>query len=356
MIKHSKRLDRVFRVFDPYQDRHDFYRLDRNEDPIGWDDEHFQEILSSITPYDLSAYSDSTVFTNKLATWLGVKPTELYVTAGSDAAIKNIFETYIDPSDNVLMQKPGWRMYDVYNDVYEGTPIFENYGRELEFNIDSVKNRIAEGNIRLVILANPNQPTATLIDREKLHEVLEIALAKDTIVVVDEAYYMFTEETAIDFVKDFPNLIITRTFSKAFGLASLRLGYCVANEERIKELMLLRPVTDANGLALKIGEYALDHIDWVKTRNQDFINGREFLYERFTKSGLKTWRSYTNFILIRYDSMERAKEVMAQTRAKGYLLKGPFNFSPLENCVRVTIGPNALMENFWDDCKEILIG
>lgn len=355
MIKPSKRLERVVRVFDPYQDRRSFVRLDRNEDPVGWDAEHFKAIVQSLTPYDLAAYSDSTEFIAKLSAWMGVQPEQVYVTAGSDAAIKNIFETYVDIGDIVVMQKPGWRMYDVYNDVYQGTPVFLDYGSNLEFDTDKVLELLSGGNVRMLTLANPNQPTGTLIDRQKLYEVIATAQKYDTIVVIDEAYYLFADETAVDWVHQFDNLIVVRTFSKAFGLASLRLGYCVANKQRIKELMLLRPVTDANGLALKIGAYALDNIDWVMERVRDFNAGREYLYERFVESGLTTFHSHTNFMLVRYDSFEQAKEVMVQVRAKNYLLKGPFTFSPLENCVRVTLGPKALMEQFWRDCGSIFI-
>lgn len=355
MIKPSKRLERVVRMFDPYQDRHDFVRLDRNEDPVGWEAEHFNAVVQSLTPYDLAAYSDSTEFIGKLAAWMNVQPAQVYVTAGSDAGLKNIFETYVDAGDVVVMQKPGWRMYDVYNDVYQGTPVFVDYGPELEFDTAKVLDLLNAGNVRLLILANPNQPTGTLIDKKVLEEIVATAQKYNTVVAIDEAYYLFSDETSVDLVDRYDNLIVVRTFSKAFGLASLRLGYCVANEARIKDLMLLRPVTDANGLALKIGEYALDHLDWILERVADFNAGRDYLYDRLTESGLKTFRSHTNFMLIRYDSLEQAKDVMAKTRAKNYLLKGPFTFSPLENCVRVTLGPKKLMEQFWQDCGEILI-
>lgn len=355
MIKPSKRLERVVRVFDPYQDRRSFVRLDRNEDPVGWDDEHFKAIVQSLTPYDLAAYSDSTEFIAKLSAWMNVLPEQVYVTAGSDAALKNVFETYVDEGDVVVMPKPGWRMYDVYNDVYQGVPVFVEYGRNLEFDTNKVLEHLNTGKVRLLILANPNQPTGTLMEKQHLREIIATARQYDTVVVIDEAYHLFADDTVVDWVRDFDNLIVVRTFSKAFGLASLRLGYCVADKQRIKELMLLRPVTDANGLALKIGEYALDNIEWVMERVRDFNAGREYLYERFVENGLTTFRSHTNFMLVRYDSLEQAKEVMAQVRAKNYLLKGPFTFSPLENCVRVTLGPKALMEQFWSDCGSIFV-
>src|SRR5256885_16247226 len=92
-ITASPRLTRVKRVFDQYQDRRDFVRLDRNEDPVGWEEGHFNALLRSLTPYDLAAYGDSTVFVSKLAKWLNVSAESLLVTSGSDAALKTIFES-----------------------------------------------------------------------------------------------------------------------------------------------------------------------------------------------------------------------------------------------------------------------
>ena len=354
MISPSKRLSRVHRIFDPYKDRRNFVRLDRNEDPAGWEAPHFSRVMASITPADLAAYSDSTVFAAKLADWLRVPAEQLYITAGSDAAIKNIFEAYVDRNDVVVMQNPSWRMYEVYNDVYRGKAVPVDYGRDLRFDHRQVLAQLRERVVRLVILANPNQPTGTLMSGEQLHDIVAMANEHDTLVVVDEAYHLFTPETCIELTQRYSNLIVVRTFSKAFGLASLRLGYCVAHPQRIKDLMLLRPVTDANGLALKIGEYALAHMEWIHERIQAMIEGRDYLYDQLRQRQARTFRSHANFLLVQYDSLEHAKAVIAGVQEHHYLLKGPFGFAPLENTVRITVGPKSLMMKFWQDCGEIL--
>jgi histidinol-phosphate aminotransferase len=173
-------------------------------------------------------------------------------------------------------------------------------------------------------------------------------------VVMDEAYHLFTQRSAVGWVARYPNLIVARTFSKAFGLAGLRLGYCVAQEERIRELSLLRPVTDSNSIALKCGAYALDHIDWIQSRLADFVAGRDFLYGELIKAGLETFQSHTNFVLVRCPSVESGRAVITAARNRKYLLKGPWTAAPLENCVRISVGPLALMKRFWADCKDIL--
>jgi histidinol-phosphate/aromatic aminotransferase/cobyric acid decarboxylase-like protein len=118
--------------------------------------------------------------------------------------------------------------------------------------------------------------------------------------------------------------------------------------------MLLRPVTDANSLALKFSEYLLDNMPVVMNKINDFVAGRNFLYQKFCEYGLVCYPSHGNFLLLRCPSLEDARKIIDEAKKKKYLLKGPFTAYPLENCVRVTVGPLCLMKNFWDDCREII--
>jgi histidinol-phosphate aminotransferase len=354
-IKPSERLTRVKRIFDAYEDRTDYVRLDRNEDPAGWSPEHFEALRKSLSPYDLAAYADSKAFAGKLARWLGVEPDCVLVTAGSDAAVKTVFETYVDAGDAVVMQDPSWRMYEVYNNIYRGTAVLVPYGRYLEFDADAVCAQIRRHRSRLAIVANPNQPTGTLIDDAAVERIVAAGAETDTVVAVDEAYYLFTPHTALRLVARYPNLIVLRTFSKAFGLAGLRLGYGVAQPERIRELSLLRAVTDSNSFALKCGEYVLDHIDWMRQRIATYVAGREYLHAELVKAGLETFPSHTNFLMVRCPSRDHASALMAEARARKYLLKGPWSAPPLENCVRITVGPLDLMRRFWVDCGDVVV-
>jgi histidinol-phosphate aminotransferase len=354
-IKPSNRLARVHRIFDAYEDRTDYVRLDRNEDPVGWPREHFESLRQSLTEYDLAAYADSTRFATKLAAWLGVSIDSVLVTSGSDAAVKTVFETYVDPGDTVVMQDPSWRMYEVYNNIYQGTALLVPYARDLTFDAEAVRRAVREQRPRLAILANPNQPTGTLLDDAAVERIIAEGAKTDTVVAIDEAYFLFTPHTALGYIARYPNLVVLRTFSKAFGLAGLRLGYCVAQPDRIKELSLLRPVTDSNSVALKCGEYVLDHLDWMQDRIGSYVRGREFLYAELAKAGLQTFRSHTNFLMVRCPSREHAKSLLAEARRRKYLLKGPWGGQPLENCIRVTVGPLELMQRFWADCKDVVL-
>ncbi len=354
MITCRNILKNLNRQFDPYADRKDFIRLDRNEDPVGYDEDFFNKCLNSITVHDIAAYADSSALAIKLSSWLDVSVNNLYISAGSDAIIKNIFECYVDPDNQIVLQDPSWRMYDVYACVYGAKVLHVPYDQDLTFNLDEVTKHLQSSTVKMVVLANPNQPTGTVIPKQEIINLLDVAYQTNTIVVIDEAYHLFAESTLVDAIKKYDNLIVARTFSKAFGLAGLRIGYAVANDKRIQELMLLRPVTDANSLALKFSEYLLDNMPVVMNKINDFVAGRNFLYQKFCEYGLVCYPSHGNFLLLRCPSLEDARKIIDEAKKKKYLLKGPFTAYPLENCVRVTVGPLCLMKNFWDDCREII--
>jgi histidinol-phosphate aminotransferase len=354
VIKASERLSRVKRLFDPYHDRRGFVRLDRNEDPVGWSKEHFEAIRASLTPYDFAAYADSYELIGKLARWCGVEKESILVTAGSDGAMKNLFETYVDEGDAVVMQDPSWRMYEVYNMTYKSRVTMVPYGSQLEFDTSQVLAHMRREFVRMVVLANPNQPTGTLIPDAEVEAIVAEGAERGTVVVMDEAYHLFTPHTAVGLVAKYPNLVVVRTFSKAFGLAGLRLGYCVANPERIRELSLLRPITDSNSIAQKCGEYALDHLDWVQQRLADYNAGRDFLHRAMFDAGLETFQSHTNFVHVRCKSADECRAAIAAARERGYLLKGPWMQPPLTNCLRISTGPLDLMQRFWNDCADLI--
>ncbi len=355
IVKRSKRLEQVSREFYGYDDRHSYYRLDRNEDPVGWNEEMFEKLLKNLSTYDFAAYSDSNELLDKISNWTGFSQESIYITAGADGAIKNIFEVYLDPEDIVLMQDPCWPMYWVYSNVYQAKIIKQPYIGNFEFDIKYFIQSIKDNKPKIVILANPNMPTGTMIDLEDIENIAKTCHVNGSLLIIDEAYHLFSSFTSVNLAKRFDNIIIVRTFSKAFGLAGLRVGYCLTNKEIVKDLMLVRPIADANNIGLKTASFALDNIDYVNDRISDFLKGRDYLYTNFIKYNIRTLDSDGNFLLIGCKSKKHAVEALKLMNDKKYLLKGPYSSFPLENFIRVTIGPLELMKKFWQDCSNIII-
>ena len=354
-IQRSKRLDQVNREFYGYSDRRKFYRLDRNEDPVGWDDQMFAKLVKNLSSYDFSAYSDSNDLLSELSKWTSFSEENIYITAGADGAIKNIFEVYLDPNDKVLMQDPCWPMYWVYSNVYQAKIIKQPYINYFDFDINQFINSIEKIKPKVVIIANPNMPTGTMIERENIYDIAQACYKNQSLLIIDEAYHLFSSFSSANLIEEYDNVVVVRTFSKAFGMAGLRVGYCLANKNIINNLMLVRPIADANNIALKTACFALKNIDYVQKRINDFINGRNYLYSQFEQNGIKTLKSDGNFLLIGCKSMEKATFALKELKEKKYLLKGPYSSYPMENFIRVTVGPLDLMKKFWKDSSDIII-
>ena len=165
-LQERKKLKNIKRIFEPYKNRKNFIRLDRNEDPIGWSSKFFKDWVNSISQYDLAAYSDSDALVKSISHWQKVKKDQIYITAGSDAAIKNIFEVFVEPNYKIILQEPSWRMYEVYSLIYGAKMIKINYDSNLNLDLKNLIKLISEEKPKIVVIANPNQPTGTIMDKQ----------------------------------------------------------------------------------------------------------------------------------------------------------------------------------------------
>jgi len=323
--------------------------MDRNEDVTGWEEDRLREVLKRLGPADLAAYHDADRVQARIADWLGFQSANISITAGSSEAVQLVFETYLDDGGLALSLDPSYGLYEVFaakcGGRLEGAPFDEH----LRVDIDALISRLLSEAPSLVVIANPNQPTGTILDEGILRRLAEAAKSVNAVLLVDEAYCLFTPVTALGLVHEFPNLIVTQTFSKAMGLAGLRLGYCVGPQERIREIDRLRPLTQSNAVALAVAEYLLDHLDWALERVRATIEGREFLVSSFQDMGLVTFDSHANFVLLGCASSEGARALIDEARSRGYAIRGPLRGFPLDDFVRVTVGPKRLMEAFLAD-------
>ncbi|MDE0973607.1 MAG: histidinol-phosphate transaminase [Candidatus Nanopelagicales bacterium] len=312
-------------------------------------------MLGRIRSNDLAAYHDSERLERRIADWLGLLPTNLTVTAGSSEALGMVFEAYVDEGTDVLVLSPSYSLYEVFAAKCGARLIGFPFDSNLNVDLESLINVIVKEQPRLIVLANPNQPTGTLMRSAELGIIANAALDAGAILLVDEAYWLFTPESALNLITDYPNVIVAQTFSKARGLAGLRLGFCVGPAERISEVEKFRGVTKSNSIALLAGHYILDHLDWALARVSDVVAGREYLMNKFFESGLITSTSHANFVLLERASRKSAVQLVASARASGYAIRGPLSDYPLENFVRITAGPSNLMRQFWSQCSSEIL-
>jgi histidinol-phosphate aminotransferase len=244
-------------------------------------------------------------------------------------------------------------MYDVYARMFEALPVAVPIDDDLTLGGERLLEAIAP-DTRLVLLASPNQPTGTVLSPELLAAVVERAAEVEALVLVDEAYFPFADATLLPQVAERPNLVVTRTFSKAWGLAGARVGFAAADPEIVHTLYKVRSVYDITALSAHCLRVLLAHPEVAADYVAEVDAGRELLVSRASAAGLQPVPCPTNFLPIRVAPRVDPAALVAALEQRGYLVKGPFGAPCLRDFVRVTLGPPALMSDFADALDQAL--
>ncbi|MDP2939799.1 MAG: histidinol-phosphate transaminase [Candidatus Omnitrophota bacterium] len=345
MIEPKKNIKPLERVVPNCMDRiGQIVRLERNERTIPFSASHLKKILSSINPEEIVAYPNLEPFYEKLSKWLKVDREELLLTSGSDTGIRAVYEVYVKEGDEVLMFPPTYGMYSVYCDMFGGVRREVFYNEDFSLPLDKVLNAI-NSKTKLVAIANPNH-TATVLKEPELIRIIKKARDSQALVFVDEAYFNFYEKTVVPRINEFDNLIVIRTFSKAFGIASLRIGYLVANKNIIKQLYKVKLTHEITGISARFGEYLLDHLDIMESYVQDVRAGIKYLSKEFEKLGIATPKTHTNFLFAKLPLGVDGKQIVSLLKERRFCIAGPFSITPIEGFIRVTVGPVKQMRGF----------
>jgi len=329
-------------------------RLDKNENPVGLGAKFVDILKKEVTPDFLSAYPEVEPLYEKIAKWVGLKTENIYISSGSDAAIKSVFEVFVEPHDKVLLLSPTYAMFYIYARIFQAELVEIHYRRGLELSTAEIIKAINDQKPKLACIANPNSPTGTIISKEELKNIIETAAKNNCVVLLDEAYCIFSPVSSIDLINKYPNLIVMRTFSKAFSLASARLGFAAGQAEIIGSLHKVRPMYEINAFAARFGELILDNYDLVEKSLKELNKGRQFLEGELDRLKVPYYKNYGNFILIDVDSFERSNKIAQVLLNKKILIKGGFKEDILKNCIRITIGSVSQMKRFLDAFKEAL--
>lgn len=327
-------------------------RLDLNENLVGWPAELLHELLSTITPDDLSAYPETYALQSSIARCHNVSSAHVLVTAGSEMAIRYVFEAYLGVGCELLILDPSFAMFEVYGRLFEAAVVKVPFDTSLKVAMSDVLGRLTS-RTRVVAIANPNNPTGTVFCVDDLLMLLTRAAAIDCLVLIDEAYFYFYKDTIAPMISQFDNLIVTRTFSKAFGLAGVRLGYALAAPEVIAAASKLQPIDHTNVLAVKLGTYAIQHEELAWDYAQEAAAGRTYLVAELRALGLTVVECHGNFILVDAGS-ERSEFILLlqQQVLLGANVRLPF----ANNYLKVTVGPVRQMEQLMDILVPYLAG
>lgn len=346
-------LQQIYRVPEAGSDTRQYVGLDRNERLVPFPDWFIEGIRQSVTSTLLTWYPTQDQLHGQLCDELGLREEQLILTASSDAAFKAFYEVYIQPGDRVVMLDPSYAMFPVYAQMFGGKAVLVPYNSDVELDNESLLNSVTPG-VKLVMLANPNQPTGTLLDEGILREVIDRAATVNALVVMDEAYYPISRVTALPWLDTYPNLLVTRTFSKAAGLAGLRLGFVAGNSEVITNLYKVRPVNDLNSMSIVCALEILKHPEIIEDYLVQIEEGKRLLISKLEGLGLKVLPTYANFVLIRVAHRCQPAVLVEALKHRGYLVKGPLDAACVVDCIRVALGPPDLMADFADSLKSAL--
>jgi histidinol-phosphate aminotransferase len=305
--------------------------------------------LHSLTAADVSLYPERELGERMVANFLGLAPGQVLLTDGMDEALSLLFATYLSANDELLFADPTFVMYPMLGEALGTQVVRVRSGEDLMFPTADLLVRISP-RTRVIAIANPNNPTGLAASRVDFLKIAEAAPA--AAVLVDEAYFEFCGETLLPDLTAHPNLFVGRTFSKAYGLAGLRLGVLAGAAEQIDHIKRHSAPFNVNSLVLACLEEALadqafvgDHVAHVK-------QGRERLAQLFDKLGLRFWPSQTNFVLVRVGA--KSKAFVESMRLRGILVRDSSSNPGCDGCVRITVGTPKQMDGVLQAIREAI--
>jgi histidinol-phosphate aminotransferase len=268
-----------------------------------------------------------------VAEFLGIAAPELLLTNGVDEAIHLLCETYLEAGDEALIVVPTYSMYRIYALAAGAKLIPVAAGKDFLFPTDDVCRNVSP-RTRLIAIANPNNPTGTVAPREDLLRIARSA--PNAAVLVDEAYFEFYGQSMLAARNEFANLFVARTFSKAYGLAGLRVGVLVGTAEQMRAVRLVSSPYNVNAVALACLPEALGDQAYIERYTGEIRESRTRLEQAFESLGIQFWPSQANFVLARVGAATSFVEYM---RRRGILVRDRSTDHGCEGCVRITLGP-----------------
>ena len=337
---------------DGYVVSQDFSRvkLNQNESPFDVPMEIKQEISEKLTQVNWNRYPNNFAdpLKRRISRYINFPRKGIIVGNSSTELIQTVMHALCNSYDRIVVTNPGFPIYkrlaSIMNIRVEEVPLSENFNLDVDVLIEKSKGA------KIVFLSSPNNPTGNVLSVEDL---TIIAGNITGILVIDEAYYEFYKESAQDLIKMLKNIVIIRTFSKAFNLAGIRLGYMLGDDEVLKELGKAKLPFSIGIFQQLAGEVVMSHMDFVEKNVSEVVNERERVYDELKRIPfIHPFPSCANFILFRSETIP-AKELFRALYEKGVVVR-TFRTPELRNCLRVTLGTERENSFFLRKLQEVM--
>ena len=338
----------AMKEYHPPLGSRDALRLDFNENTLACSPK-VREVLAAISAGSLTRYPEREPVEAIVAEHLGLAANQVALTNGVDEAIHVLFETFLEAGDELLLPTPTYTMYEVYASATDARVIAVQAADDLQFPFERLLAAITR-QTKVIAIANPNSPSGSVATRAQILQLAQSA--PQAIVLVDEAYFHFYGETVIDLAGVVPNLVVARTFSKAYGLAGLRLGLLAGPVEIMRWVRRVLSPYSVNSIALACLPPALEDTTYLDWYVSEVLAARSEFEAALDAAQLRRWPSRANFILVEIGAQHA--EFVRLMRAAGVLVRDRSSDPGCEGLVRITIGTREQMRHAVTALNETL--
>jgi histidinol-phosphate aminotransferase len=316
-------------------------KLSANESALGPSPKAIKEYLKLSKNFKRYPDSDGIKLKKTLAKKFKLDPNKIILGAGSDQVLELICKAFLNKGDEVVVPKYSFLIYRLYSKM-NGAKILYSNEKNFTISVDNILKKVTK-KTKIIFLANPNNPTSTYIDKKKLL-FLRKKLRSSILLVIDDAYFEYVKQkdysSGLKLFSNFKNVVVTRTFSKIYGLAGLRVGWGYGSKAIINSLNQVKPPFNINSPALSAAEAAIKDNVWLNKEIKHVKKWNDKLYKEFKKLNIETNKSFTNFLLINFDKVKKnSSKIFKLLTDVGILVRKMNNYG-IKNSLRVTIGKN----------------
>ena len=348
--KHLKNLNRTRASVHSIRD--DGLYLDRNERVENYSKDVISELLQSISKIQLNKYPELPPFYEKVSNWINIPKEQIYITEGVSGAIKSLMEAFTSPGDNIVCPAPTFALYSVYSEMFQLDHRDVGYTDEYLLDKDLLLESIDENTV-IVFLPNPNVPISGTLDLDELRMIADQCQKTSTFLVIDEVYYPFGGPTAISLINDYDNVFVIQSFSKAFGLAGIRLGYLLGSANNIDYVSKTRTGYETNSVSIGIASFFIDNYHLVENYIHQVKDGLEYLKKELDKNGLKhNGGNDGNFIYVDLGSSELSDKIVSKLSDRKIYIRGGWE-GVFSKGVLITAAPKDILIKFFKEFIKI---
>ena len=336
--------------------KEDIIKLGSNENPWGPSPKAVEAIKNEIKSINRYPESQLHELVSEIAEYSNVKDSQVIIGGdGADEIIDVLAKTFIEPGDEFIVPLPSYMYYEYLLKQYGARPVYAKWDLDKnELDVESIFDSVTD-KTKMMFLCSPNNPTGTLIDKDVLRDIA--SKNPEVLIVIDEAYFEYSEVTNRELIDEFDNIFIIRTMSKVLGLAGMRVGYGLACEEIIEYMHRIKPVFSLTRLSFVAALNTFRDKRYIEDSIKRGIESRQYLYDEVSKiDGLYVFPSKSNFMLIRVkDTGFTASELALELMKKGIIVRDCTSFKGLdEYWIRISICTLEEDEKFINILKEVL--